>query len=57
MEKFKIGIPKIEEQRKLASILLEVDEKIKVYENKKNKLEMIKKGLMQKLLTGKIRVI
>lgn len=57
LEKFKIGIPKIQEQRKLASILLEVDEKINVYENKKNKLEMIKKGLIQKLLTGKIRVI
>lgn len=57
LEKFKIGIPKIQEQRKLASILLEVDEKINVYENKKNKLEMIKKGLIQKLLTGKIRAI
>lgn len=56
LEKFKIGVPKIEEQIKIASILLEVDERIDEYENKKQKLEKLKKGLMQQLLNGKIRV-
>lgn len=55
--KFKIAVPPIEEQEKIASILAEVDEKIEVYENKKQKLEELKKGLMQQLLTGKIRII
>lgn len=55
--KFKIIIPTIKEQEKIASILSEVDKKIEEYENKKQKLEKLKKGLMQQLLTGKIRAI
>mgnify|MGYP002559576385 FL=1 len=35
---------------------MEVDEKIGQYKNKKQKLEELKKGLMQQLLTGMIRV-
>ena len=54
--KFKIIIPTIKEQEKIASILSEVDKKIEEYENKKQKLEKLKKGLMQQLLTGMIRV-
>lgn len=54
--KFKIIIPTIKEQEKIASILSEVDKKIEEYENKKKKLEELKKGLMQQLLTGMIRV-
>lgn len=52
-----IGFPNIKEQEKIASILSEVDEKIQEYEDKKKKLEELKRGLMQQLLTGKIRVI
>ena len=53
----KIGFPNIEEQKKIANILSEVDNQIEEYENKKIKLEELKKGLMQQLLTGKIRTI
>jgi type I restriction enzyme, S subunit len=56
LEKFKIPIPKELEQQKIASILSSVDEQIAQYESKKEKLQELKKGLMQKLLTGKIRV-
>lgn len=52
-----VKIPMIKEQEKIASILFKIDEKIEEYENKKQKLEVIKKGLMQKLLTGEIRGI
>ena len=55
--KIKVIIPSIGEQEKIVSILLEVDKKIEEYENNKQKLEELKKGLMQQLLTGKIRVI
>jgi type I restriction enzyme S subunit len=48
--------PPLEEQKKIASILSSVDEKIKKEEEYKAKLERLKKGLMQKLLTGEIRV-
>ena len=54
--KLPVVIPSLEEQEKIASILSEVDEKISKYKNKKQKLEELKKGLMQQLLTGMIRV-
>lgn len=54
--KLKFSIPPIEEQRKIANILSSVDKQIEEYEKKKEKLEELKKGLMQNLLTGKIRV-
>ena len=57
LDRTKIATPNINEQLKIASILSEADEKIKKYENNKQKLEELKKGLMQQLLTGKIRVI
>lgn len=52
-----IGLPNIEEQKKIVVIISSVDAQIEEYENKKTKLEELKKGLMQKLLTGKIRVM
>ena len=55
--KFLLPLPKKVEQDKISSILLSVDKKIEEYKIKKQKLEELKKGLMQQLLTGKIRVI
>lgn len=52
-----IALPSIEEQINISKILSYVDKDIEIYENKKQKLEELKKGLMQQLLTGKIRVI
>ena len=57
VSKLNIILPSIYEQKKITSILFEVDKKLEEYENKKQKLEELKKGLMQQLLTGKIRVI
>ena len=54
--KFLLPLPEKQEQDKIASILLESDKKREEYENKKQKLEELKKGLMQQLLTGMIRV-
>ena len=44
------------EQRKIASILSNIDAKIYDLESKKTSLENLKKGIMQKLLTGQIRI-
>jgi type I restriction enzyme S subunit len=56
MRKIPLPLPPIQEQQKIAEILSAVDSKIKLENMKKAKLERIKQGLMDLLLTGKIRV-
>ena len=55
-KEFLIPLPTIPEQQKIASILSGVDAYIQKNQEYKKNLELLKKGLMQKLLTGKIRV-
>ena len=49
-------IPSIEEQQKIASFLSGIDKEIKTLENELIAFQKQKKGLMQQLLTGKVRV-
>lgn len=49
-------IPIIEEQRKIASFLSKLDREIFALENELLSLQKQKQGLMQQLLTGKVRV-
>ena len=53
--KLPVLVPKIEEQKKIALILSAMDENIAKYKDKKEKLKILKNGLMQKLLSGEIR--
>lgn len=53
---FYVPVPPLSEQKQIALILSSVDEKIDQYEAKKEKLQQLKKGLMQSLLRGHIRV-
>ena len=53
---FEVPKPTKVEQEKIASILSNIDEKLKVLEVKKTHYQELKQGLMQQLLTGKIRV-
>ena len=57
LEKFKIPLPPLPEQQKIAEILSTVDKRLELLRNKKEKMEGIKKGLMNDLLTGKKRVM
>jgi len=52
----KIAIPPLSEQQEISSILLVTDEKLENLKDKKESFEELKKGLMQKLLTGEVRV-
>lgn len=53
-----IYIPKsIAEQQAIATILTKMDDEITALEDKRAKYEAIKQGMMQQLLTGKIRLI
>ena len=45
------------EQQAIANILIKMDNEITALESKKAKYEAIKQGMMQQLLTGKIRLI
>lgn len=47
----------LEEQTAIASVLSSMDDEISAIEAKKAKYEQIKQGMMQQLLTGKIRLV
>ena len=54
--KITVTIPGVEEQKKIAGVLGGMDEQIALLKKYMEKLKEQKKGLMQKLLTGEIRV-
>jgi type I restriction enzyme, S subunit len=56
LEEIPIIIPPKIEQDKIVIILSNIDDKIDLQEQYKEKLEKLKKSLMQKLLTGEVRV-
>ncbi|WP_052712065.1 restriction endonuclease subunit S [Domibacillus indicus] len=56
IELIRLAIPPLREQQKIADILSTIDEQIETYEQEKEKQIELKKGLMQQLLTGKVRV-
>lgn len=51
-----LPVPPIEEQRKIAEILTLADKEIELLEKELEALKLQKKGLMQRLLTGEVRV-
>jgi type I restriction enzyme S subunit len=53
---FKIPIPPIAEQTRIAEILTDADNEIQALASKRAKLHAQKQGMMQVLLTGKIRL-
>jgi len=55
--RIKILLPDIEEQTRIATILSDMDNEITALETKLKKYKMLKLGMMQNLLTGKIRLI
>ncbi len=56
VEQLKIPIPPLDEQRQIAAVFSSVDHKIESDETLVESLQILKKGLMQDLLTGKVRV-
>ncbi len=51
-----INLPELEEQQKIGAVLTTADNQIKALQEQLKKLKSQKQGLMQQLLTGKIRV-
>lgn len=56
LNNFKILVPEAEEQTAIAKVLTAADEEISKYEQQLSALQAQKRGLMQVLLTGKVRV-
>ena len=56
IEKFSIPLPSIDEQQRIAEIFSEVDKKLELERREKAKLERVRRGLMDLLLTGKVRI-
>src|SRR3972149_3100110 len=52
----KFPLPPLSEQKKITDILSTVDKRLELLRKKKEKLERVKKGLMNDLLSGKSRV-
>jgi len=52
----KVTIPQLAEQKQIASVLADCDKEIHSVEQKLELLKQQKRGLMQKLLTGQIRI-
>lgn len=52
----KVLLPPISEQKEIAEILNKVESKLQTQKDKKQAYQQLKKGLMQQLLTGKIRI-
>lgn len=57
MEKMKISIPTFVEQETIAQILSDMDSEIDTLKSKLSKIKAIKEGMMQELLTGRIRLL
>ncbi|OUJ18042.1 Restriction endonuclease S subunit [Methanonatronarchaeum thermophilum] len=55
MKKIDIPIPKKEEQKKIGRTIKSTDEQIFSLKKEKDRLHCLKKGLLQDLLTGKVR--
>jgi type I restriction enzyme S subunit len=56
LKKFKMPFPSIEEQNKITALLDSMDKEVASLSEELESLKLQKKGLMQQLLTGKVRV-
>lgn len=56
MESKNIFLPSIDEQKKIGIFLMKIDNLIALHQRKREKYKMIKQGMMEDLLTGKVRL-
>lgn len=56
IKSFRVPLPSTREQRRISAVMRDVDREIEQLTSTQNELQSQKKGLMQQLLTGKVRV-
>jgi type I restriction enzyme S subunit len=57
MESTKILFPTLEEQTAIANVLSDMDKDLEALQQRLHKTQQIKQGMMQELLTGRVRII
>ncbi len=57
VHQYVIGYPSFKEQTAIATVLSEMDAEIAAIECRRDKVKEIKQGMMQQLLTGKVRLV
>ena len=56
MKKLLVPLPSLSEQEQIADVLAAIDRKLRSLFSKREHVQNLKRGLMQKLLTGEWRV-
>ena len=57
VEEFLVTLPPFPEQTAIATILFDMDAEIAALEARRDKTRALKQGMMQELLTGRIRLV
>ena len=57
LKKISIATPSLAEQQAIASVLSDMDAEIEELEARRDKVQNIKTGMMQELLTGRTRLV
>jgi type I restriction enzyme S subunit len=56
LKKFQLRLPLIPEQKAIATVLADIDAELSDLVQRSQKAAFLKQGMMQQLLTGKIRL-
>ena len=57
VKNYETAIPKLDEQSAIATVLSDMDAELSALEARRDKTRALKQGMMQELLTGRIRLV
>lgn len=57
LQQVEVAIPPVEEQAAIATVLSDIDAELTALEARRDKAKQLKQGMMQELLTGRIRLV
>jgi type I restriction enzyme S subunit len=57
IEKLEFPIPSLAEQTAIAGVLSDMDAELAALEQRRDKTRALKQGMMQELLTGRVRLV
>ena len=57
IENIEVNLPKSDEQYAIAAVLSDMDTEIAALERRRDKTRVVKQGMMQQLLTGRVRLV